>query len=84
MVTRGKALSSGSIEEKNQGELTPYPSGNMTRYQQPAASVTRLSDGSYVVDLGKEIIGSIRLTVDSPKQQTVTLLYGEERNNDGL
>ena len=77
------ALSSGSIEEKNQGELTPYPSGNMTRYQQPAASVTRLSDGSYVVDLGKEIIGSIRLTVDSPKQQTVTLLYGEERNNDG-
>lgn len=27
------ALSSGSIEEKNQGELTPYPSGNMTRYQ---------------------------------------------------
>ena len=77
------ALSSGSIEEKNQGELTPYPSGNMTRYQQPAASVTRLSDGSYVVDLGKEIIGSIRLTVDSPKQQTVTLLYGEEKNNDG-
>ena len=35
------------------------------------------------MDLGKEIIGSIRLTVDSPKQQTVTLLYGEEKNNDG-
>ncbi len=63
--------------------MTPYPSGNMNRYQQPAASVTRLNDGSYVVDLGKEIVGSIRFTVDSPRQQTITLLYGEEKNADG-
>lgn len=73
----------GDIEANNQGRLTPYPSGNMTRYQQPAAGVARLGDGSYVVDLGKEIIGSIRLSIDSPKQQTITLLYGEEKNADG-
>lgn len=77
------ASQTNGIDVENQGTLTPYPSGNMTRYEQPAASVTRLSDGSYVVDLGKEIIGSIRISIDSPKQQTVTLLYGEEKNSDG-
>ncbi|MCI9487255.1 MAG: family 78 glycoside hydrolase catalytic domain [Lachnospiraceae bacterium] len=65
------------------GTLTPYPSENMTRYEIPSASVKRLSGNSYLVDMGKEIVGSLKLTVSSPVQGQVTVSYGEELNSDG-
>ncbi len=65
------------------GTLTPYPADNMTRYEVPAASVKQLSNGSYVIDLGKEIVGSLKLTLNSPSQRQITVSYGEELNEDG-
>ena len=65
------------------GTLTPYPSDNMTRDTVPAVSVKKLGNGSYVVDLGKEIVGSLKLSVHSPSQSQITVSYGEELNEDG-
>ncbi len=65
------------------GTLSPYPSDNMFRYAQKAKTVKRISDNSYVIDLGKEIVGSLKLTVTFPYQTQVTISYGEELNSDG-
>ena len=65
------------------GTLTPYPADNMTRYEQAAASVKKLDSDSYVIDLGKEIVGSLRLNINAPKETQITVSYGEELNGDG-
>lgn len=80
---RSWTAASAAYTLNSAGSLTPYPSENMTRYAVPAASVTRLSDGSYVVDMGKEIVGSLKLTVNAPSQRQITVSYGEELNADG-
>lgn len=56
---------------------------NMKRYKVVPQSVTKKSDGSYLVDLGKEIVGSIALHVDSDVSTRITLEYGEELGEDG-
>lgn len=48
------------------------------RYPTPAASVTPLPDGSLLVDAGCEIIGGLRMAVNSPHACTITLTYGEQ------
>ena len=55
----------------------------MTRYEQAAASVKKLDSDSYVIDLGKEIVGSLRLNINAPKETQITVSYGEELNGDG-
>lgn len=72
-----------SEEMENFGKLQPYPSDNMTRYEQTAVSVKKLSDNSYLVDMGKELVGSLKLNIDSPTQSRITISYGEELNADG-
>ncbi len=45
-------------------------------------SVQRKSDGSYLVDFGKEIIGTIRLNING-RSANVTFQYGEELDQNG-
>jgi len=56
-----------------------------TRVTQELApvSITRLANGSQVVDFGQNIHGWIRLTRIGPPGQTVTLEYGESLGADG-
>ena len=80
---RGWRAVSAAYTLDSAGTLTPYPADNITRYAIPAASVKRLSGSSYVIDMGKEIVGSLKLTINSPSQQQITVSYGEELNADG-
>jgi alpha-L-rhamnosidase len=46
-------------------------------------SAVQLSPGRWIFDLGREIVGGIRLTVSGKAGQTVEVRLGEERNADG-
>ena len=50
----------------------------VSRYATPAATVQQLPDGTQIIDLGAEIIGGLRWTVQVPHACTVTLTYGEQ------
>lgn len=71
------------LDVEHQRTLLPYPGEPVGRYEQDVASVERLSDGRILIDVGNEIIGALRLTVNAPKEHTVELLYGEELCEDG-
>ena len=58
--------------------LIPADTEPVSRYATPAAAVQTLPDGSVLVDLGREIIGGLRWTVNSPCTCSVTLTYGEQ------
>lgn len=64
--------------------LIPSDTEPVSRYATPAATVQSLPDGSLLVDLGREIIGGLRWTVNSPSPCTVTLTYGEQLTPEGL
>ena len=74
---------SAAADLRSSGKLTPYPSEAVLRYEQKAEKVTKLSADSYVIDLGKEIVGSLELRIDPPGQTQITVSYGEELNQDG-
>ena len=63
--------------------LLPEETEPVRRYPSPVAAVTALADGSLLVDLGREIIGGLRMEVDSPEVCAVTLTYGEQLTPDG-
>ena len=65
--------------------LLPAQTDPISRYESKAETVKvkKLSDGSYVVDLGAEIVGGIRLSADLPSPATLTVYYGEQLNEDG-
>ncbi len=50
------------------------------RYATSATTVKVLPDGTQLIDLGAEIIGGLRWTVEMPYPCTVTLTYGEQLN----
>lgn len=59
---------------------------NVTQVPRRPASVVQTSPGTWLVDVGKELTGAVRLTVDAPADlagHTVDLQMGEERNPDG-
>lgn len=62
--------------------LLPAETQPVRRYATPAASVTTLPDGSLLLDLGREIIGGLRITVNSPVACPITLTYGEQLTPD--
>jgi hypothetical protein len=64
--------------------LLPEETEPVRRYATPASAVTPLPDGSLLVDLGREIIGGLRLTVDSPVEAPITLTYGEQLTPEGF
>lgn len=55
----------------------------MKRYEVSPVLVKKLSSNKYLIDMGKEIIGSIQLRLSSPVSKAITLQYGEELNEDG-
>ena len=63
--------------------LLPQETEPVSRYATPAHAVTPLPDGSLLVDLGREIIGGLRMAVDSPHETPVTLTYGEQLTPEG-
>ncbi|MBE6621074.1 MAG: hypothetical protein E7625_06920 [Ruminococcaceae bacterium] len=80
------AWNSVFVIEKIGGEMLLLPSqtDNVSRYESTGkASVNKLSNGDTVIDLGGEIIGGIRFTVDLPSAATVNVYYGEQLNGDG-
>ncbi|TDC90174.1 hydrolase [Actinomadura sp. 7K507] len=46
-------------------------------------SVRKVSSGTWLVDLGKEIVGGLRISVRGKAGQTVEVRLGEELNDDG-
>ena len=64
--------------------LLPEETEPVSRYATPAEAVTTLSDGSLLVDLGREIIGGLRIAVDSPAEAPITLTYGEQLTPEGF
>ncbi len=63
--------------------LLPAECEPVHRHLSPAsATVTRRTDGDILIDLGKEIVGGLRITFDASSDTTVTLTYGEQRIPD--
>lgn len=65
--------------------LYPYSSENPLRVEtdEDTKAVYVNDQGNVVVDLGKEIIGGMRVDLESATDQKVTVHMGEEMNDDG-
>lgn len=61
--------------------LVPSQTDNMKRYEVNPVSVKNVGNGKYLVDMGKEIVGTLRLEVNA-NNETITLEYGEELEKD--
>ena len=62
--------------------LEPSETDNMKRYEVQPVAVTDMGNGTYLIDMGKEIVGSLKLDVNGNKE-TLILEYGEELKEDG-
>ncbi|MCH4171856.1 MAG: family 78 glycoside hydrolase catalytic domain [Lactobacillus sp.] len=67
------------------GLLLPYGAENTQRFKtaEPTKVVTKLAPTTYLVDLGKEIIGSLTVALTSPVAQKVNIYAGEQLQADG-
>lgn len=66
--------------------MAVVPSGEdgMNRYDcEKRAIISRLPSGDYVVDLQKETVGGLKLSVNAPERTEIRLYYGEQLNPDG-
>lgn len=65
--------------------LVPYRSENSARLKtnELTKKVTKLGEQNYLLDLGKEIIGSLSINLSSDVAQRVNVLMGEQLNEDG-
>lgn len=65
--------------------LLPSITANVTVYPAPAesVSVTVTDTGTYLIDLGQEIVGGFSLTLPPSPPDEITLAYGEELTPDG-
>lgn len=63
----------------------PYRSENTRRFEtnEPSKKIVKLGEQDYLIDLGKEIIGSLKVDLESPINQRVTVLMGEQLQDDG-
>ena len=62
--------------------LRPSQNDGYKRWEVEPYSVQKKADGSYLIDFGKEIIGSIRLNLNS-NGGNITLQYGEQLDDKG-
>lgn len=72
-----------AADMKDFGLLMPDGVDPVTRYPHDAETVTALCNDTYVIDLGAEIVGGIRLEIDTPRECTVNVRFGEQLNPDG-
>ena len=65
--------------------LVPYRSENTERVEVHDRNkrVVTFSDQNYLLDLGKEIIGGLKVNLFSAFDQRVTVMMGEQLNDDG-
>jgi hypothetical protein len=65
--------------------LIPNPAENNLRFDMPAAGVKTVSEGNYIIDIGKVIVGGLMLKINNPNTAPVniTVGYGEELRADG-
>lgn len=73
-----------SLIDPEREVLRPYSSENTRRFsdQFADAKVVQLGEGDWLVDLGKEIIGSLAVNLTSPVDQRVVVWTGEQLNHD--
>ncbi len=65
-------------------EFAPSQTDNVTRFvSEGKVTVKKLDNGDYVIDLGQEIVGGIRVLFDLAAAATVKVYYGEQLNEDG-
>lgn len=57
-----------------------YP---LKRFEREGASVSKLENGDYLVDLKQEIVGGLKIDLEGQSGQKVNLYYGEQLNSDG-
>ena len=65
------------------GSLVPAPIEPVRLHDVTPASVTKVADGRWLVDLGREIVGGLALEVTGGAGDTVEVRLGEELNTDG-
>lgn len=64
--------------------LSPYPGEATSRYEIEPSKVTNKGNGTYIIDLGQEIIGSFSLKdITVASASDIEIRYGEELNSDG-
>lgn len=63
--------------------LVPAPIEPVRLHDVTPASVTKVADGRWLVDLGREIVGGLALEVTGGAGDTVEVRLGEELNSDG-
>ncbi|WP_405467290.1 family 78 glycoside hydrolase catalytic domain [Streptomyces canus] len=63
--------------------LVPAPIEPPRLHDVVPASVTKVADGRWLVDLGREIVGGLSLEVSGSAGDTVEVRLGEELNSDG-
>ncbi len=63
--------------------LDPYLGNAVNRFSQDIALVEKWGEGHYFIDLGREVIGGLRLTLTADDIHTIRLCFGEELNEDG-
>lgn len=71
------------VEVEQESVLTPYPGEPMLRFLHDVAQVEQIGRGHYLIDLGQEIIGTLRVDVALPQQTTVRVFFGEELDEYG-
>lgn len=73
-----------TIIDGPKGKMTVQTSPAITVYKEiKPASITKLSDGKYIVDMGENFAGIVRLNVNGAKGQKISLRYGEDIHQDG-
>jgi alpha-L-rhamnosidase len=73
-----------SVEETGDALLVAQPDEGIKVTQEvQAREVAKLDDGSYVFDLGQNIVGWVRLKVRGEAGRTVTIRHAEALNRDG-
>lgn len=63
--------------------LVPAPIEPVRLHDVTPAQVTKVADGRWLVDLGREIVGGLALEVGGNAGDTVEVRLGEELNSDG-
>ncbi|BBC34508.1 Hydrolase [Streptomyces graminofaciens] len=63
--------------------LVPAPIEPVRLHSVTPASVTKVADGRWLVDLGREIVGGLSLEITGSAGDTVEVRLGEELNTDG-
>ncbi len=71
------AVKGGRLDDGQ--KLIPSGTDPVSRFETDPAKneVTKLEDGKYLIDLGQEIVGGVRVTLDLPENTTLTVKYAE-------